>query len=276
MTTSERPPRTRRSSEQDARIVDAVVVPRFAAHFARLLLAEVPTDSRNVLDVGCGTGHVSFHVLSRLGPSGRVVAVDRDAGLVDLARRRGWEEIGKRLFFKVETAESLSFGDGVFDVVVGNLLYPELIDHQRALAELRRVLTPGGRLLLTTPLRGTFVEVFDALHERAEHVDDEAMRERVRVIEARQPTVANLDAALASAGFSEVVVRRETFRLSFRSASELFADRLVRLVALPDWREAVGEEGQSHLQAVERALDTYFAGGPLSLTIDAGCALAIR
>ncbi|MBX3252137.1 MAG: methyltransferase domain-containing protein, partial [Myxococcales bacterium] len=271
MTTSERPFRKRRSSEQDARLVDAVVVPRFAAHFARLLLAEVPADARNVLDVGCGTGHVSFHVLSRIGPSGRVVAVDRDAGLVDLARRRGWEEIGKRLFFKVETAESLSFGDGVFDVVVGNLLYPELTDHQRALAELRRVLTPGGRLLLTTPLRGTFGEVFDVLHERADHLGDEALRQRARVVEARQPTVASLDAALTNAGFEEIEVRHETFRLSFRSAAELFADRLVRLVAMPDWREVVGDDGQAHLQAVERALDTYFAGGPLSLTVDAGC-----
>src|SRR5690606_34111209 len=231
----------RRSSEQDARLVDAVVVQRYAALFARLLLAEIPSDARNVLDVGCGTGHLSFHVLSRLGAGGRVIAVDRDEGLVDLARRRGWEEIGRRLFFKVEDVESLSFGEGVFDAVVSNLLYPELATPERMLAEVRRVLVRGGPLLLTTPLRGTFVEALDMLRERAIAEDDPELAARVEETAKREPTEAELEATLHAAGFPSVTIRRETFRLSFRSAAELFSDRLVQLVGLPHWREAAGE-----------------------------------
>ena len=273
--TEERPVRKRRSSEQDARLVDAVVVPRYAAHFARLLLAEIPSDARNVLDVGCGTGHLSFHVLSRLGSGGRVIAVDRDEGLVDLARRRGWEEIGRRLFFKVEDAESLSFGEGVFDAVVSNLLYPELPSPERMLAEVRRVLVGNGPLLLTTPLRGTFVEAFDVLRERAITDDDPALARRVEEIVAREPTVEQLETSLRAAGFTRVEVRQETFKLSYRSASELFGDRLVRLIGLPRWREAAGEErSEERITAMQRALDVYHGGGPLSLTVLAGCAVA--
>lgn len=273
--TEERPVRKRRSSEQDARLVDAVVVPRYAAHFARLLLAEIPSDARNVLDVGCGTGHLSFHVLSRLGSGGRVIAVDRDEGLVDLARRRGWEEIGRRLFFKVEDAESLSFGAGVFDAVVSNLLYPELPSPERMLAEVRRVLVGNGPLLLTTPLRGTFVEAFDVLRERAITEDDPSLARRVDEIAAREPTVEQLEASLRGAGFTRVEVRQETFKLSYRSAAELFGDRLVRLIGLPRWREAAGEErGEERIAAMQRALDVYHGGGPLSLTVHAGCAVA--
>ncbi|MCB9618620.1 MAG: methyltransferase domain-containing protein [Sandaracinus sp.] len=270
-----RPVRKRRSSEQDARLVDAVVVPRYAAHFARLLLASVPSDARNVLDVGCGTGHLSFHVLSRLGSGGRVIAVDRDEGLVDLARRRGWEEIGRRLFFKVEDAESLSFGEGVFDAVVSNLLYPELPDPARMLAEVRRVLVPGGPLLLTTPLRGTFVEALDMLREGAVAEDDAALAARVEADAAREPTPETLADTLRQAGFAKVEVRQETFRLSYRSAAELFADRLVRLVGTPRWREAAGEtDADRRLAGMQRALDVYHGGGPLSLTVHAGCVVA--
>lgn len=271
----ERPARRRRSSEQDARLVDAVVVPRYGAHFARLLLAEVPGDARNVLDVECGTGHLSFHVLARLGSGGRVVAVDRDQGLVDLARRRGWEEIGRRLFFKTEDPEALSFGEGVFDAAVSNLLDLEASNPARMLAEVRRVLVVGGPFLLTTPLRGTFVEALDMLRERAVAEEDEALAARVEREAEREPTPDELARMLDDAGFARVEVREESFRLSFRSASELFADRLVRLVGVPRWRQIAGEEdAEARLAAMQRSLDVYHGGGPLSLTVRAACVVA--
>ncbi len=271
----ERPARRRRSSEQDARLVDAVVVPRYGAHFARLLLAEVPRDARNVLDVECGTGHLSFHVLARLGSGGRVVAVDRDQGLVDLARRRGWEEIGRRLFFKAEDPRALSFGEGVFDAAVSNLLNLEAPDPARMLAEVRRVLVVGGPFLLTTPLRGTFVEALDMLRERAVAEEDEALAARVEREAEREPTPDELARMLDDAGFSRVEVREESFRLSFRNASELFADRLVRLVGVPRWRQIAGEEdAEARLAAMQRSLDVYHGGGPLSLTVRGACVVA--
>lgn len=267
------------SSQHDARLVESVVVPRYAAHFARLFLPRVPTDARTLLDVGCGTGHVSFHVLARLGSTARVIAIDMDEGLIDVARTRGWDEIGKRLFFKVESAERLSFGDGVFDAVVGNLVLPELTDRARALEEMRRVLAPGAELFLTTPLRGTFVEAMDMLREIAVRDEDNALASRVEEAARKDPEPTALAEELRALGMRDVTVHQEEFRISFRSAEEMMQDRLVRIVGLRRWREIASDDEEladQRLREMEEALHTYHAGGPLSLTVRAGCVYGRR
>jgi len=262
--------RRRSSSDHDARLVDAIVVPRYGAHFARPMLDAIPEGARMILDVCCATGFLSFHALERLGPTGRVIAIDPDAGLIELARRRGWEEIGKRLFFKVDSPETLSFGDEVFDVVFANLALPRLEDAPEALAEMRRVLAPDGLLAISTRLAGTFRTIHDMLAEIAVAEDDPSLRERLE--QARDPDVPRFEALVRDAGFREVEVRCDTFRLPYRNAAELFADRLLQLEALPEWEEIAGRA--ERLEDVARRLDVYFAGGPFSLEVHAGVAFA--
>ena len=116
--------RKRTSSSQEVAVFDDVVVPRYRALFGRLITDELPHDARTILNLGCATGRLADRILDSLNSDkGRVVAVDSDDGLIDLARRRGYVETGKRLFFKVEPLESLSFGDEVFDAVVANLIF---------------------------------------------------------------------------------------------------------------------------------------------------------
>ncbi|MEM9070547.1 MAG: methyltransferase domain-containing protein [Myxococcota bacterium] len=263
--------RKRRTSSQQAAVVEALV-PRYGAHFLRMLLGELPPDARTVLDVGCGTGHSSLKLLERLGPSARVIAIDQDEGLIDLARQRGWDEIGKHLFFKVESAAKLSFGEGVFDAVVGNLVYEHLEHPATALKEMRRVLAPNSPLLLSTQLRGSFVEAFDMLAEVAVARDDSALAARVGAEVEVDPTAPILEDALRAAGFADVRIYEETFRLSFRTPAEIFQDRLIGLVALSRWRRAAGDDAL--LADVQRSLEVYFANGPLSLTVVAGAVVA--
>lgn len=257
------------TSEQDAAVYEAVVVPRYSSLFSRLILDVIPAGSRGtILDVGCATGHPSFELLERMGEAGRVIAVDRDAGLVDLARRRAFDTEGKRIFFKVEAAEKLSFGDEVFDYVVSNLVLEEAESPALVLAELRRVLAPAGQLLLTRTLHGTFEEILDMLREIAVRRDDETMLARVDAEAARHPDLEGLEAAVRAAGFSNIHMRKETFRLPYRNAAELMADRLLSFVAFPSWRAVAGPDAADEVfREVEAALDTYFAGGPLSLAV---------
>ncbi len=264
-------------SSHDAALYDAHVVPRYSALFGRLLLAEVPTRERTqVLDVGCGTGYPALEVMRRLGEGGRVIAVDPDAALIDVARRRGLDDAGRRIFFKVENAEQLSFGDEVFDAVIGNLALGAFEAPERALAEMLRVLVPSGQLVLTHALAGTFEEVLDMFRELSLKHDDAAMAQRVERLVARYPSPSTLEAVVAAAGFEDVRVRAEDFQIAFGSAAEIFADPMIRLVALPEWRWLAGFEQGSEtvLDQVQRTLDTYFGGGPLSLRVCAGVVTA--
>lgn len=261
------------ATTQDAALYDAHVVPRYSVLFGRMLLAELPARERlQVLDVGCGTGYPALDVLRRLGEGGRVIAIDPDAALIDVARRRALDESGRRIFFKVESAEQLSFGDEVFDLVVGNLALAAFEAPERALAEMRRVLAPSGRLLLTHALSGTFEEVLDVFREVALKNDDARIAQRVERIAGRYPSASTLEAIMASAGFLDLKVKTEEFQVSFGSAAEIFTDPMTRFIGLPEWRWTAGfEEGSERvLDQVQRSLDTYFGGGPLTLRVSAG------
>lgn len=258
---------------QDAAVYDAHVVPRYSSLFGRLILSELPSRERlQVLDVGCGTGYPALDVLRRLGEGSRVIAVDPDAALVEVARRRALDEAGRRIFFKVESAEQLSFSDEVFDLVIGNLALGAFDAPERALAEMNRVLVDAGRVLLTHALSGTFEEVFDMFREVALKADDAPLAQRTERIALRYPSASTLEAVVGSAGFSDVSVRVEEFQIAFGSAAEIFTDPMMRLVALPEWRWMAGfEAGSEHvLDTVQRTLDTYFGGGPLSIRVSAG------
>lgn len=279
------------STPQEAAFYDSVVVPRYSALFSRPLLDAIPQGTRGqVLDLGCGTGHPAIDVLRRMTDHGRVIAVDRDSGLLDLARRRAIEAHGKRIFFKVEAASELSFGDEVFDIVVGNLVLGSadgelsssgtgLPSGERAvLGEIRRVLAPGGRALLSRPLAGTFEEVVDMLREVALRRDLLPAQKRVEQLQARYPTREAWAVSLTQAGFAPVEVEAFEHKLAFKTARDLFADPLVRAIAVSEWRWVAGLEAGSEtvLEECERALETYFAGGPVSLTVVAGAAQAGR
>lgn len=267
--------RKRTSSSQEVAVFDDVVVPRYRALFGRLITDELPHDARTILNLGCATGRLADRILDSLkSDKGRVVAVDSDDGLIDLARRRGYVETGKRLFFKVEPLESLSFGDEVFDAVVANLIFERTRDPLALLREMRRVLVPRGRVVLTTTLRGTWTETLDMFREIAIKDEDEALAARTEQVASEHPSAETITQWASDAGFGEVRLREETFRLSFRSAGDAFLDRLVHAVALPQWETIA--QGPATLDRARQHLDVYHGGGALSMTIHAGVLSARR
>jgi ubiquinone/menaquinone biosynthesis C-methylase UbiE len=99
-----------------------------------------------VLDVGCGTGRLAEHIAGIVGADGAVVGVDPLVDRVALARARA-----PFISFEVGQAEDLgAFADASFDVVCMSAVFHWVTDKPKALAEVRRVLRPGGRFGLTT------------------------------------------------------------------------------------------------------------------------------
>ncbi|MFH8935507.1 class I SAM-dependent methyltransferase [Streptomyces griseosporeus] len=113
------------------------------AYYARPAMLDLAGDvaGRRVLDAGCGSGPLSAALRER---GAVVTGVDASVGMLALARRRLGEDADLR---RADLREPLPFGDGVFDDVVASLVLHYLEDWGPTLAEMRRVLRPGGRLI---------------------------------------------------------------------------------------------------------------------------------
>lgn len=100
-----------------------------------------------VLELACGTGRVTRHLRERFKPPVKLVATDLSADMLQVA-----ETIlnDSSTTFRVEDAQSLSFADNTFDVVVCQFGLMFLPDKQKGLREALRVLKPGGRFIFTT------------------------------------------------------------------------------------------------------------------------------
>ncbi|WP_214403708.1 class I SAM-dependent methyltransferase [Pseudonocardia lacus] len=113
------------------------------AHYERPAVLELTGDvtGRRILDAGCGAGPLSAALRDR---GGLVTGVDASPGMVELARGRLGPDVDLRV---ADLAEPLPFADAAFDDVVASLVLHYLRDWGPALAELHRVLVPGGRLI---------------------------------------------------------------------------------------------------------------------------------
>ncbi len=96
---------------------------------------------QEVLDVACGTGVLAREAAKRVQPGGTVTGLDRNDGMLAVARRKA-----PGIDWRHGLAEQLPFEDGRFDAVVSQFGLMFFEDRARALAEMWRVLKPGGRL----------------------------------------------------------------------------------------------------------------------------------
>lgn len=103
-------------------------------------------DGMRVLEIGCGRG-VSTQLLFDQYGADRVVAVDLDPAMVAKTRRRLAQYIPDRLDVRIADATELDFPDAHFDAVVDFAALHHVPNWQAAVAEIVRVLKPGGRFL---------------------------------------------------------------------------------------------------------------------------------
>lgn len=123
---------------------DELFVPALFEEWApRVVDAARVAPGEHVLDVACGTGIVARHAADRVGPSGAVVGLDANAGMLTVAARRA-----PGISWKQGMAESLPFEDRSFDVVCCQFGLMFFNDQGAALGEMMRVLKSGGRLSL--------------------------------------------------------------------------------------------------------------------------------
>ncbi len=124
---------------------------------SRRMLEHVSHEPTRLLDVGCGPGVSTFALAERLGPSVEVLGVDLSARMIGRAKKR-LAALGPSMAhvrFQIGDAARLDLPDAHFDLITGHSFLYLVHDRSAVLRELRRVMRPGGTLVLMEPARET-------------------------------------------------------------------------------------------------------------------------
>jgi ubiquinone/menaquinone biosynthesis C-methylase UbiE len=268
---------TRRTYQADklAKIYDAEILPLWSQRFGKMLLRELSLPQKAmVLDVGCGTGYPSLEILRRMDDQGRIIAIDSSSPMLDEARTKAGPLSGKRIFFRSENAlPRLSFTDDVYDLVVCNAGLQEFDDPEVMIKDFARVAKPGGRVMVTLPLAGTYAEFFDIFREVLIKQDRQDAIDRLDAYLTRFPPLEQAQAWFEDAGLVEVGASYDTFTLLFKSSREFFFAPLIEYGPLSDWKAIAGkgEPMQKVFWECKAAIDAYFGSGSFAVTVVAGC-----
>lgn len=219
-----------------------------AAGAARLVELTAPRAGERVLDVGCGTGVVARRAALAVGARGQVVGVDLNEGMLRVAGRAA--PAGAPVSWRQGNATSLPFPDGSFDVVLSQQMLQFVPEPSRAVAEMHRVLTPGGRLAISVcrPIEHApgYLPLVAGLRQ---HVGAEA--EAMMRSPFPAWSVSRLREIVSGGGFDGVAISIEVMSVRYPSAAEF----LRREAACSPLAGLVGAMSPNSRDALVRDLD---------------------
>jgi ubiquinone/menaquinone biosynthesis C-methylase UbiE len=125
-----------------------IEVPRPFLTRARLREILSPRPGERILEVGPGTGYYSLRVAEWLRPGGTLYVLDVQQRMLDHLKRRAEERSVENIVPTRADARALPYTDDTFDAAYLTLVLGEIPDQDAGLSELKRVLKPGGRLVV--------------------------------------------------------------------------------------------------------------------------------
>lgn len=265
----------------DAAIFETFVNPRYLRHFGELMLAMIAPGNPGeaiVAHFGCRTGFPERLLVEALGPM-RLVGTDPSLSALELARAKAaaMPELSAdyRLFegFPAPLPDQ-SFTHGV-------ILHPpgRAASRLHFVRDAARVLMPGGQVVLSLPLRGSFIELADLLREFATKNDLKHVTDAVEAAVHLRPTPESLAEELEALGFVDVDVDFRAVSIPFQNGRDFLEDPTTRLLLLPEWLTNLGLDEPTFKAAfsyVRDAVDRYWSEGGFELSVTVGCTRGFR
>jgi SAM-dependent methyltransferase len=230
---------------------ESYMVPALFGPWARRLVDTVPPRSgERVLDLACGTGVVAREVAARAGSAVRIAAVDLNPRMLEVARAAAARE-GHAIDFREASAEALPFPAHGFDLALCQFALMFMDDRAKALAELQRVLAPGGRLGLSVWQgleRHPFYATLDRVIERRAGIS--ALRSIFALGDE-----AELRGLLAGAGFARIAIEPVSIEARFPNPAGFLAGEIeLDTAAIPAMQHLGVRERRAITDAIEEEM----------------------
>ncbi|OWW19289.1 class I SAM-dependent methyltransferase [Noviherbaspirillum denitrificans] len=212
--------------------------------------------NERILDVGCGTGHLSF-TLAENAQLAEIVGVDYSPVYVDHARKHNTDP---RISFEEGDACSLRFESGTFDRVLSLLVLHFVPRTGDAIAEMRRTAKPGGVVAAAVwDARGGFV-ANRMFFDTAAALDPKAGERRARNYTRPMTRPGELSAAWKAAGLEDVHETSLGIRMEFSSFADYWAPYMGKDGPGAEYMATLDEAAQATLRDAVRA--AYLDGEP--------------
>lgn len=197
-----------------------------------------------VLDVGCGTGVVTRLAAESTGVT--VTGLDMTPGMLEVAKSVTPSDLS--IEWHQASADSMPLPDEAYDAVLCQLSLQFFPDRPAALGEMRRVLTPGGRLVVNVP--GKMPRIFEIIDGALERQVGPEAAGFVRAVFSLHDA-DEVRALMSDAGFRDVAVETRTIALRFPAPAEF----LWQYLYSTPLAEAVGKMGDDALSALEQDVE---------------------
>jgi ubiquinone/menaquinone biosynthesis C-methylase UbiE len=218
-------------------------------------------DGERVLDVGCGTGRLSFALMERCQPK-ELRGVDFSSTYIEHAARHNHDP---RIGFEVGDACALAFPDHSFDRVLSLLMLHFVPRANEAIAEMRRVARPGALAAAAVwDIRGGYIanRIF---FDTAAMLHPQANERRARNYTRPMSRPGELTKAWLTAGFRDVVETTLSIRMEFASFDDYWAPYVGKEGPGAEYVAALNDAERARLRdAVKSAYVDGEADGPRS------------
>ena len=249
---------------------DLYITTDWGERFARLVdqHVELPKKGRAVY-IEAGTGGHALTLQEQVGDKLTIVCADNNEECLELARAKA-ALLREPTQFQRESAESLSFADEVFDLVLANSSFTPTTKLRQVLRELVRVTKTGGTTAWWLPTASSFGEFFSIYWEALLSAGAEDHGVDVEHLISSLPTVSEVESWAEDAGLEEIRSWTAIEEFDYDSGEAFVNAPLIHDFLMPAWLESIPEAARESVRSeLSRIIDDERHTAAFTLTLKA-------